>query len=74
MWATSKELIPQLQELGIMYDHSFMHHDIQPYFAPDTSTHSWVETNVSKAAESWMVPMSALKPSKVVEVRERRQI
>lgn len=27
-WSTSRELIPQLQEAGIMYDHSFMHHDL----------------------------------------------
>ncbi|KAK8171371.1 hypothetical protein BKA80DRAFT_306120 [Phyllosticta citrichinensis] len=31
MWFTSKELIPQLQELGILFDHSFMHHDFMPY-------------------------------------------
>lgn len=29
-WTTSKELIPLLEELGIEYDHSFMHHDVQP--------------------------------------------
>ncbi|KXT04767.1 hypothetical protein AC578_9746 [Pseudocercospora eumusae] len=46
LWATSKELIPQLQDAGILYDHSFMHHDVQPYWAPDTLAFSWVETNL----------------------------
>ncbi|KAK4986470.1 hypothetical protein LTR50_005298 [Elasticomyces elasticus] len=66
-WATSKELIPLLEEYGILYDHSFMHHDVQPYFAPDSS-HSWVETDVKKEASTWMRPMTKMKPSKVVEI------
>jgi peptidoglycan/xylan/chitin deacetylase (PgdA/CDA1 family) len=66
-WSTSRELIPQLQEAGIVYDHSFMHHDLQPYFAPDNSQ-TWTETNLSKSADAWMTPMSALKPSRVVEI------
>ena len=64
-WSTSKELIPQLEEAGIVYDHSFMHHDLQPYFAPDSS-HTWVETDHGKEADTWMTPMTKLKPSKVV--------
>jgi peptidoglycan/xylan/chitin deacetylase (PgdA/CDA1 family) len=66
-WSTSKELIPQLEESGIIYDHSFMHHDFQMYFAPDNS-HTWVSTNISAAASTWMQPMSILKPSRVVEI------
>jgi peptidoglycan/xylan/chitin deacetylase (PgdA/CDA1 family) len=66
-WSTSRELIPQLQEAGIAYDHSFMHHDFQPYFAPDNSQ-SWIETNVAKSADAWMSPMSRLKASNVVEI------
>ncbi|KXT04766.1 hypothetical protein AC578_9746 [Pseudocercospora eumusae] len=68
LWATSKELIPQLQDAGILYDHSFMHHDVQPYWAPDTLAFSWVETNVANSASSWMMPMTTMKPSKVVEI------
>ncbi|KAF7186394.1 Peptidoglycan deacetylase [Pseudocercospora fuligena] len=68
LWATSKELIPQLQDAGILYDHSFMHHDVQPYWAPDTLAFSWVETNVANSASSWMMPMTTMKPSKVVEL------
>lgn len=66
-WSTSKELIPQLQDLGIIYDHSFMHHDLQPYWAPDSSE-EWVETNHAKDAEAWMTPMTRIKPSHVVEI------
>lgn len=66
-WATSKELIPQLEEFGIIYDHSFMHHDVLMYFCPDSS-HEWIETNNAHDASTWMKPMSKLKPSKVVEI------
>ncbi|THZ43417.1 glucose 1-dehydrogenase [Aureobasidium pullulans] len=66
-WDTSKELIPLLEEFGIIYDHSFMHHDLQPYFAPD-GRHSWVETDVKKEASSWMKPMTKIKPSEIVEI------
>lgn len=66
-WSTSKELIPQLEQAGILYDHSFMHHDVQPYWAPDSS-HTWTETNMSKSAEAWMKPMTRMRPSKVIEI------
>lgn len=66
-WSTSKELIPLLQEMSVVYDHSFMHHDLQPYFAPDSSE-EWTETDLTKSADSWMRPMTRLKPSKVVEI------
>ena len=66
-WSTSRELIPQLQSAGVVYDHSFMHHDFQPYFAPDNS-HSWTETQYTAEATSWMKPMGKIKASKVVEI------
>ncbi|KAF2095121.1 glucose 1-dehydrogenase [Rhizodiscina lignyota] len=66
-WSTSKETISLLQEFGIEYDHSFMHHDCQMYNVPDLSE-KWVETDVSKPASEWMTPMTALKASSVVEV------
>ncbi|KAK1075130.1 hypothetical protein LTR74_000536 [Friedmanniomyces endolithicus] len=66
-WSTSKELIPQLEAAGVVYDHSFMHHDFQPYFAPDGSE-TWVETDHAKAAEAWMSPMTRIRASWVVEI------
>lgn len=49
------------------YDHSFMHHDSQLYYAPDC-TQTVVPTELSKPAAEWMVPMSPLTASKIVEV------
>lgn len=66
-WSTSKQTITLLEEFGIEYDHSFMHHDSQLYYAP-SGTESWTETNTAQPASAWMTPMSALKPSAVVEV------
>lgn len=66
-WSTSKAAIKLLEESGIVYDHSFMHHDCQMYYVPDLSE-TYVETNVEKPASEWMQPMSELKASSVVEV------
>ncbi|KAK7512446.1 uncharacterized protein IWZ02DRAFT_385031, partial [Phyllosticta citriasiana] len=67
MWFTSKELIPQFQGLGIVCDHSFVHHDLQPYWAPHSS-HEWIDVDLKKEANSWMKPMTRLQPSQVVEI------
>ena len=46
-----------------------MHHDSQMYYAPDGS-HKWKDVPNAKtqAASEWMVPMSKLHPSSIVEV------
>ncbi|OAL33527.1 hypothetical protein AYO20_07213 [Fonsecaea nubica] len=67
-WATSRECVKLLEEFGIEYDHSFMHHDFQLYYLPHINTDPWKETDTSKDAETWMVPMSAWKDSSVVEI------
>ncbi|KAF2736210.1 glucose 1-dehydrogenase [Polyplosphaeria fusca] len=83
-WSTSKETIKLLEEFGIVsdrrpsqaqdshatqeYDHSFMHHDSQPYYVPSPHLSNLVETDNSKPASHWMSPMTELKPSSVVEV------
>jgi peptidoglycan/xylan/chitin deacetylase (PgdA/CDA1 family) len=67
-WSTSVDTVKILEEFGIEYDHSFMHHDSQLYYLPDPSQSSLSSTNVSEPASSWMHPMTALKPSSVVEV------
>ncbi|KAF1961992.1 glucose 1-dehydrogenase [Byssothecium circinans] len=67
-WSTSKETVRLLEEFGIEYDHSFMHHDSQPYWVPDPAQSTLVETDVGKPAEHWMTPMSTLKASSVVEI------
>ncbi|KAI9376129.1 hypothetical protein BJX61DRAFT_460922 [Aspergillus egyptiacus] len=66
-WSTSPQSVALLEEFGVEYDHSFMHHDAQPYYLPDGSA-TYTETDVSKPASHWMEPMSALKPSKIVTI------
>ncbi|KAH8700888.1 hypothetical protein BGW36DRAFT_447726, partial [Talaromyces proteolyticus] len=65
-WATSGNTVRLLEEHDLIYDHSFMHHDCQPYYLPNAPTN--IETNVSKPAESWMTPMSKLQPPGIVEI------
>ncbi|KAL1647299.1 hypothetical protein SLS61_007470 [Didymella pomorum] len=67
-WSTSKEIVGLLEEAGIEYDHSFMHHDSQPYYLPDPSLSTYTETDTSKDASHWMHPMTTLKPSNIVEI------
>lgn len=67
-WSTSKETVRLLEEFGIEYDHSFMHHDSQPYFVPSSDQITYTETDISKPASHWMTPMSTLKPSSIVEI------
>jgi hypothetical protein len=56
-----------LEEAGIRYDHSYMHHDSQLYYVPYPSTN--IETNYKVAeASEWMKPMTKMRPSSVVEV------
>lgn len=65
-WTTSPNTVKILEESGIMYDHSFMHHDSQPYYLPYNP--DYIETDYSKKAEEWMRPMSALKDSSIIEI------
>jgi peptidoglycan/xylan/chitin deacetylase (PgdA/CDA1 family) len=67
-WTASRQTITLLEEFGIEYDHSFMHHDCQMYWLPYVPE-SYHETDykASSAAE-WMKPMSLLKRSSIVEV------
>lgn len=67
-WTTSRSTIKLLEEFGIEYDHSFMHHDSQPYYVPNPAQTSYIETDVSKHPSHWMTPMSTLHASSVVEI------
>jgi peptidoglycan/xylan/chitin deacetylase (PgdA/CDA1 family) len=71
-WSTSKESVSLLEEFGIEYDHSFMHHDSQLYYLPHHST--FTVTNMSEDPESWMHPMSTLRPSSIVEIPANWQL
>ena len=66
-WTPSKDTVKLLEELGIEYDHSYMHHDSQMYHLPYPPT-TIFETNYTAEAEHWMKPMSILESSSIVEV------
>jgi peptidoglycan/xylan/chitin deacetylase (PgdA/CDA1 family) len=65
-WTTSPLTVNILEENGILYDHSFMHHDCQPYYLPYNS--KWTEPNLSMKAINWMKPMMAIHPSSIIEI------
>ncbi|OAP64882.1 hypothetical protein AYL99_00854 [Fonsecaea erecta] len=71
----SRQTVQLLEEFGLEYDHSFMYHDSQPYWLPYVPT--WKETSMTRVradgeppvkASDWMVGMSALQPSSIVEI------
>lgn len=45
-----------------------MHHDSQPYYVPAPHLTTLAPTDLSKPASTWMTPMTALRPSSVVEI------
>lgn len=65
-WSTSPRTVEILEQNGLIYDHSFMHHDSQPYYLP-YNPHN-VETDLTLKAEKWMLPMHELRPSSIVEI------
>ncbi|KAI0025944.1 glucose 1-dehydrogenase [Xylariomycetidae sp. FL0641] len=66
-WDVSPRSMQVLQDFGIEYDHSLMHHDCQPYWATDVGE-AVVHTDYSKDPDEWMVPMKQHKATKVVEI------
>lgn len=66
-WVTSPDLIGLLEQYGILYDHSFMHDDFQPYYVSD-GKEKVVTTDYQKQPETWMVPMQKGKTSSIVEI------
>jgi peptidoglycan/xylan/chitin deacetylase (PgdA/CDA1 family) len=65
-WTTSPRTVKILEEHGILYDHSFMHHDSQPYYLPHHSP--WIEPDLKQKAETWMKPMGKIETSSVIEI------
>lgn len=67
-WTPSPHTVQLLEEHGIEYDHSFMHHDSQLYFLP-YPPQQWKETDyMNLSAGDWMIPISTLKRSSIVEI------
>ncbi|ORY69001.1 glucose 1-dehydrogenase [Pseudomassariella vexata] len=67
-WMPSREAVRLLEETGIEYDHSFMHHDCQMFRLPDPAGTEVKVTDLKGEAREWMRPMGELKRSEVVEV------
>jgi len=64
-WTPSKNTVKLLEELGVEYDHSFMAHDCQIFYAPDFSDQDWIGPNFSQPAGSWMSPLQKFKASSI---------
>lgn len=67
-WEVSPKTMSILEDFGIKYDHSMLHHDCQPYYVADVPADSNVHTDYSKDPDTWMKPMTEHKPTKVVEI------
>jgi len=68
-WSPSKNSMKLLEEFGLEYDHSFMIHDCQMFYAPDASdSGEFIITDFSKSPSTWMYPMSEMKKSNIVTV------
>lgn len=67
-WEVGPKTMSILEDFGIEYDHSMLHHDCQPYYVADVPLDSNVNPDYSKDPDTWMVPMKEHKPTKVVEI------
>lgn len=67
-WDVSPRSMKVLEDFGIEYDHSLMHHDCQPYWASDITEDSVVHTNYDDDPDTWMVPMRETTQRNVVEI------
>ncbi|KAL6410813.1 hypothetical protein AUP68_07245 [Ilyonectria robusta] len=66
-WDPHPQQISIMEELGLLYDHSFMHDDFHAYYAPkDGETHT--TTDYSKDASAWMKPSITEGPSDIVVI------
>ncbi|EXJ93143.1 hypothetical protein A1O3_01700 [Capronia epimyces CBS 606.96] len=65
-WEQSKEGAQLLLDYGIEYDHSFQHHDCQPYYLRMGDT--WTKIDYTQKANTWMKPLVKGEPTGVVEI------
>jgi peptidoglycan/xylan/chitin deacetylase (PgdA/CDA1 family) len=71
-WTPSPSSVKLLEEFGLEYDHSFMHHDSQLYYLPYPPD-SWKETDYKTlSAHDWMSPMSTSQA--IINCRSPRQL
>jgi peptidoglycan/xylan/chitin deacetylase (PgdA/CDA1 family) len=65
-WELSPRTVDLLLKKGIVYDHSFMHHDVLPYYL--RTGDAWTKIDYSKPAAHWMKPLKRGRPTSLVEV------
>ena len=65
-WEFSNVTNELLLERGIMYDHSLMHHDFQPYYVRVGD--SWTPIDYSQHPKTWMRPLKRGKETDLIEI------
>jgi peptidoglycan/xylan/chitin deacetylase (PgdA/CDA1 family) len=65
-WEFSNVTNELLIERGILYDHSLMHHDFQPYRVRVGD--SWTKIDYSKDARNWMKPLVRGRETNLIEI------
>ncbi|WWC71106.1 uncharacterized protein I206_105059 [Kwoniella pini CBS 10737] len=65
-WEVSKEGTEMLLDKGILYDHSFQHHDCLPYYL--RTGDSWKPINYKEQAASWMEPLKKGETTGMVQI------
>ncbi|WWC62963.1 uncharacterized protein I303_105561 [Kwoniella dejecticola CBS 10117] len=65
-WEVSKEGTEMLLDKGILYDHSFQHHDCLPYYL--RMGDSWKPINYKEKASSWMEPLKKGETTGMVQI------
>ncbi|MCR9121353.1 MAG: polysaccharide deacetylase [Phyllobacteriaceae bacterium] len=65
-WEFSPNTARLLIDGGIVYDHSMMHRDFEPYYLPVGE--SWTKIDFTKPAAHWMKPYRPGRPSPLIEI------
>ncbi|WWD18796.1 hypothetical protein CI109_103251 [Kwoniella shandongensis] len=65
-WEVSKEGTKMLLDHGILYDHSFQHHDALPYYLRVGDT--WKNINYDEKPKTWMEPLKRGETTGLVQI------
>jgi peptidoglycan/xylan/chitin deacetylase (PgdA/CDA1 family) len=65
-WEFSADTLDLLLERGIVYDHSLMHRDFEPYYLRRGD--SWTPIDYTRPASEWMKPVQRGEPTSLVEI------
>lgn len=65
-WESSQEGAELMLRYGLAYDHSFSHHDCQPYYLRIGD--KWTPIDYKKHPDEWMTPLQAGERTGLVEL------